>query len=84
MDFGDSTFSKRHKAERIHFFAFHFTTMGQSHTKPEIKTRQTFRPNKYLSKVELVSIKCVFNSLKSDFPDHFECIEPKNFLVHTS
>ncbi|ORE12081.1 hypothetical protein BCV72DRAFT_310987 [Rhizopus microsporus var. microsporus] len=55
--------------------------MGQSHTKPEIKTSQTFRPSKYLTKVELVSIKCVFNSLKSAFPDHFECIEPKNFLA---
>lgn len=55
--------------------------MGQSNTKPHVEKAETFNPNGYLSKVELVSIKCVFNSLKSDFPDNFHCLEPKQFLV---
>ncbi|KAG0746191.1 hypothetical protein G6F57_008818 [Rhizopus arrhizus] len=54
--------------------------MGQSNTKPHVEKAETFNPNGYLSKVELVSIKCVFNSLKSDFPDNFHCLEPKQFL----
>ncbi|KAI9487824.1 MAG: TLD-domain-containing protein [Benjaminiella poitrasii] len=39
-----------------------------------------FKAKSYLSKVEYVSLKFIFNDLKSSFKDHFECIELKHFL----
>ncbi|CAO0794872.1 unnamed protein product [Mucor circinelloides] len=64
--------------------------MGQSHTKPierrdssaSVSSKHAFKPRKYLTRVELVSLQYVFNNLKSTFKDKFECIEPKQFLEH--
>ncbi|KAG1097906.1 hypothetical protein G6F42_018090 [Rhizopus arrhizus] len=64
--------------------------MGQSHTKPierrdssaSASSKHAFKPRKYLTRVELVSLQYVFNNLKSTFKDKFECIEPKQFLEH--
>lgn len=65
------------------------SNMGQSHTKPierrdssaSASSKHAFKPRKYLTRVELVSLQYVFNNLKSTFKDKFECIEPKQFLV---
>lgn len=71
--------------------------MGQSNTKETLQTSQSsnltrtstndsvaaFKPKKHLSKVELVSLRCIFNDLKSTFQDRFECIEIKQFLVNS-
>jgi hypothetical protein len=65
--------------------------MGQSSTKQAIEepirkststsTLGTFKAKKYLTRVELWSLKNIFQDLKTTFPDGFHCIEPKKFLV---
>ncbi|CEP19896.1 hypothetical protein [Parasitella parasitica] len=64
--------------------------MGQANTTPTesrlsstpTSPKNVFRPRKLVTRIELVSLQCVFNDLKSTFKDNFECIEPKKFLDH--
>lgn len=49
--------------------------------KPKLPIKSTFKPKKYLSRVELVSLQYIFKELKSTFSDGFTCIEAKKFLV---
>lgn len=70
--------------------------MGQSSTKHAVEkpfqntasiststiASHTFSAKKYFTRIELVSLKYIFEQLKSTFPDGFTCIEPKKFLVN--
>ena len=47
----------------------------------ERSTATVLQFKRKLKRIELYSLHQVFDELKTEYPDHFECIEAKKFLV---